>query len=260
MSFDAVAAGNPDWLNRLLVRKKEAEVGVAFHAAHAAQVPNAAWNNQPPGDFTGLRARRPTVLEGWRTDEANSTPTLDRLRAGAFTAMPADPWATPVKILLGDFLGHAGVIGRTAAGVQTHGVRVEVFSRDVVSTEFTLGQSSAATGWNAVGAAAGAGGHAVRYPSEWARSPEGAERAALEAAGVNVDLMGWWDSFAFSTQLDLRNVTPVADAVLPQGGDAVHYDPPAFLAWLNGKTWRSEWPKYRVVDPAGVPAQPRARP
>jgi hypothetical protein len=170
MSFDTVAAENPDWLNRLLARKKEAEVGVAFHRDHAAQVPSSAWNSRPPGDFRGLRARRPTVLESWASDEANYTPTLNRLRGGALTVMPIDPWCTPIEVLLGDYLGNAGVISRTAAGVQQSGIRVEIFSRDVVSTDFTLTQSSAATGWNATGAAAGAGGDDVRFPRVWGRT------------------------------------------------------------------------------------------
>ena len=34
----------------------------------------------------------------------------------------------------------------------------------------------------------------------------------------------------------------------------VHYDPLTFLPWLNNRTWRSEWPKYRATDPAGIPA------
>jgi len=258
MSFDSVAEGNPDWLNRLLVRKKETEVGVAFHTDHAAQVPNSAWNSQPPGNFTGLRARRPTVLEGWTTDEANYTPTLNRLRAGPLTVMPIDPWSTPIKVLLGDFLGNAGVISHTAAGVQQFGIRVEVFSRDLISSDFTLTAAPSPPGWSPSGAA-GASGRAVRYPSEWARTAEGAERTALEAASVNIDLVNWWDTFAFATQLDRTNITPIADAMLPMGGDAVHYDPPEFLAWLNRKTWQSEWPKYRVTDPAGVPAAPRPR-
>jgi hypothetical protein len=173
--------------------------------------------------------------------------------------MPIDPYCTPIKVLLGDYLGEAGVINRNAAGAQTHGIRVEIFSRDVISTDFTLTNSSAATGWNATGTAAGAGGHAVRYPSEWSRVPEDAERAALEAAGVDVPLVNWWDSLAAATRMDLTNVDVRGEMMLHNGGDAVHYDPPSFLAWLNGKTWRSEWPKYRVTDPAGVPAQPRAR-
>jgi hypothetical protein len=257
MSFDAVADGNPDWLNRLLVRKKEVEVGIAFHRDHAAQVGNAAWNSQPPGDFTGLRSRRPTVLESWTTDEANYTPTLTRLRNGDLTLMPIDPWCTPIKILLGDYLGNAGVISRTSAGVQTFGIRVEIFSRDVISTDFTLSQSSAATGWNATGTAAGSGGHAVRYPSEWARTPAGAEQTSLQEAGVDVELANWWSSFALGTQMDLTHVDPLTAAMLPASGDVVHYDPPSFLAWLNGKTWRSEWSKYRVAG--AVPAQPRSR-
>lgn len=258
MSFDSITTDNPDWLNRLLMRKKEADVGVTFHRDHAAQVPNATWNAQPPGDLLpGQRARRPTILEGWTADQTNYEPTLNRLRTGDFTLMPRDAFATPVKILLGDFLGVAGVINRTAAAVQTHGIRVEIFSPAVISTDFTLSASSAATRWNATGPAAGTGGHAVRYPSEWFGMPEGAERTALEAAGVNVDLLGWWDTFALVTQL---NPQLPADAVMPNAGDAIHYDPPAFMAWLNRRTWRSEWPKYGVADASGtIPAAPRPR-
>jgi len=245
MSFDAISTSNPDWLNRLLARKTEAHLGVEYHRQHAADIPAAKWEYRPPGNGPVIR---PTLLEAWTVDEANFQPTLDRLRRGEMTLMPRhDPFITPVRVLLGDFLGHSGIIRRTD-GTTEHGIRVEVFSRDVVSTDFLLTQSDATRCWDPV---AGTGEPpAVLYPSEWARTPEGAEKAALEAAGVNTDLVNWWG-----------RVAPVTfgDATLPSGGTVVHYDPPSFMTWITQRTWRSEWPKYRIADPAAIPAQPRPR-
>lgn len=52
-------------------------------------------------------------------------------------------------------------------------------------------------------------------------------------------------------------------AQLPADGVVWHYHPLGFMAWLNAITWRSEWPKYRVVDAAGaavpVPGRPPPR-
>ena len=67
--------------------------------------------------------------------------------------------------------------------------------------------------------------------------------------------MNWWREVELAT-LDPRLD---ADATLYPSGVVQHYDLLTFLPWLNGRTWRSEWPKYRVTDPAGVPARPRPR-
>ena len=118
MSFDAVADGNPDWLNRLLIRKKEAEVGIAFNRDHAALVPNSAWNNRRPAIHRPARAAadRARGLDDRRGElHADAEPPARR----DADADAVDPWSTPIRVLLGDFLGNAGVISRTAAGVQT---------------------------------------------------------------------------------------------------------------------------------------------
>jgi hypothetical protein len=260
MDFTAVADGNPDWLNRLLLRKKEADLGVAFHAAAHPQpgwtVPDTAWNNRPAGDDdAALRARalRPTVLEAWTADHDNYGPMLARLGRGEVMLAARDVWSTPIRVLLGDFLGVAGVTRRSGATTE-RGVRVEVFSTGVISPDFTLVTTDAARGWTVP---AGAGPFAVRYPSEWSRVPEGAEKTALQAAGVNVDLVPWWSSLQAATA-----VYPVYpdDGRLDGSGSVVHYDPDAFMAWLNRRTWHSEWPKYQVTDAGGgVPAAPRPR-
>jgi hypothetical protein len=64
MSFDAVDTSNPDWLNRVLARKKEAELRVAFSTSAAGRErvgAHADWCGaaHPPG---GRRRHRPRQL------------------------------------------------------------------------------------------------------------------------------------------------------------------------------------------------------
>jgi len=133
-------------------------------------------------------------------------------------------------------------------------VRVEVFSNILLSNiDFMLTDTSATGGGWAP--QVGTGDPAVRYPSEWARTPIGAEQSALQVAGVNTDLINWWPT----VQLATLNARFPTDAQLDQHGLVVHYDPLTFLPWLNRRTWRSEWPKYRATDPAGIPAAPQPR-
>jgi hypothetical protein len=73
---------------------------------------------------------------------------------------------------------------------------------------------------------------------------------------VDVSLMDW--IYSVETLTTVSQLYP-ADGRLPRAGGEVHYDPDAFMQWINKRTWRSEWPKYRAADPAGVPAQPRPR-
>jgi hypothetical protein len=258
MTFDRVDPANPDWLNRLLMRKKEADLGVAFRNANHQQpagwvVPNANWNGRPPGgDDAALRARalRPTISEGWTADARQLGRMVQGWNRGDLVLASTDPWSMPVKVLLGDFLGTAGVIVRTEE-TTLHGVRVEVFSRNVISPDFTLTTTDEQRGWAPVGATPSA----VRYPSEWERTPQALEKLWFEALGVeDTSLMAWFADLRAAT-----NSAPVYpdDGRLPDA-EIVHYDPDQFMAWINDKTWRSEWPKYRLPDP--LPAAPRLRP
>ncbi len=95
----------------------------------------------------------------------------------------------------------------------------------------------------------------MRYASEWARDPTAAELPGLQVAGVDTTLINWWST----VQLATLNARFPADARLDAHGMAVHDDVLTFLPWLNNRTWRSEWPKYRAVDAAGIPAAPRPR-
>ena len=166
-------------------------------------------------------------------------------------------WVSPIRVLLGDFLGIAGVISRTNAAT-THGVRVEVFSRNVISPDFDFSRS--ANRWDPPIIAPRMGGHALLYSSEWWDVPEGNEAAALQANGVDLSLLGWMNLVEGVTIFS--RLYP-EDGRLPRGFGEVHYDPDLFMPWLNNRTWHSEWPKYRLKDAAGAPlatpAQPRPR-
>jgi hypothetical protein len=160
---------------------------------------------------------------------------------------------TPIRILLGDYLGNAGVIFRAGATVR-RGVRVEILSNASMSAiDFMLADTTATT--NDFTPLIGTGAPAVRFRSGWARTPAGAELANLQAAGVPINLVNWWGT----VQLATLNPRFPADAHLAADGRIIHYDPLTFIPWLNAVTWRSEWPKYRAVDPAGIPVAPRPR-
>jgi hypothetical protein len=249
MSFDQVVEANPDWLNRLLARKKECELGVAFRASAAGNaIPAAKWNDAPPGS-----AARPSLHAGWTADNTALTRFLTSLRAGTVAVAPLDADTTPIRVLLGDYLANAGII-RRAGTVTQRGVRVEMFSSTLLSsTDFMLTDTTTTgRGWTPL---VGTGSPAVRYASEWARTPTGAELTALQAAGVDPRLVNWWADVQPAT-LNTRLPT---DAHLDERGVVIHYDPMTFLPWINQRTWRSEWPKYRATDPAGVPTAPRPR-
>jgi len=254
MSFDEVNSANPDWLNRLLIREKEAHLGVKFQSTPQTQpgwtVPQSAWDSSPPGT-----PMRPTVFEAWRSDDNNLTPTLKSLSNGDLTIMAGSAFWTRTQVLLGDFLGQAGVIRHDAGGTQ-YGLRVEVFSRGLVSSDFVLTESDAEHGWNPPAAVQRP---AVRYPTEWSRlqtDMSDSEKQGLQASGVVLDLLPQWETVQLATQLIERYPD---DARLPGQGWLVHYDPYTFMAWLNDLTWKSEWPKYQITDPAGVPQAPVQR-
>jgi hypothetical protein len=245
MSFDQVVPENPDWLNRVLIRKKECELGLLFRdSARGQAIPDWKWNNRPPGSVT-----RPTLLEGWREDNAALTTFLDQLRRGQVATAPHAANTMPLRILLGDYLGHAGNIG-----FGDHGIRVEVFATDAISTDFTRVDTLFTTNNWTPGTTVS--DPVLRYESEWARDPTGEEAHQMTLAGVgDVSLVNWWNDVTLPTLSPMLQ----QDAHLDRNGLVHHYDPLTFLPWLNQRTWRSEWPKYRVTDPAGIPARPRPR-
>ena len=257
MNFGAVADANPDWLNRMIVRFTEARLGVTFRASPPGQAILAAtWDNFPPGDIRGANPRT-SVDRTWTQDNDNYAPTLRRLERGDLTLMPAQREVTPVRVLLGDYVGDVGVIRRDAAGAH-FGVRVEIVSSDVISTDFTETVTDANRLWDPVAGPAGTR-HAVRYPSEWSADPTGAILAAMTAAGVtDTSLANWWDDVALVSSMHVN--WPDGSSI--SRGAIVHYDPYEFLPWLNARTWTSEWPKYRannLANPGAVPPTPIPR-
>jgi hypothetical protein len=256
IDFTAVNAANPEWLNRMLIRMKECELGVSFRASHVGQaIPDTTWDNVPRGTVRGVI--RNSIAEGWRMDADDYRPTLRRLANGELTPMPTDRQVTPVRVILGDYLGDAGVIRRDAAGAH-FGIRVEIVSNDVISTDFTETVTDAGRLWDPVAGPAGTR-HAVRYPSEWSQIPSGEMLASMTAAGVtNTSPATWWEAAALAT--GMHGAWPDGSS-LPTGA-VVHYDPYEFLPWLNARTWTSEWPKYRatnLANPGMVPPTPIPR-
>jgi hypothetical protein len=67
----------------------------------------------------------------------------------------------------------------------------------------------------------------------------------------------WWSDVVPDMNADLAADAP---SQLPANGVVWHYHPLGFMHWLNDITFRSEWPKYRVVDAAGAAAPVPARP
>jgi len=251
LDLTAVNTANPDWLNRVHVRWKESDLGLRFYndPTHHG-IPTAAWNQPLPG-----QAARPALVDSWRIDQAALTTFRTDLAAGRVAMAPFANQTTPIQIILGDYLGNDGVIANEN-GTQIRGIRVEVFSPQVLPG-FTL--TGAGASWT--GLPPGFTGTPVQqFPSEWARDLSDADKTGLTALGVDVTLVTWWPATAQAMALDPRIIA--ADR-LPVDGQVFHYQPFDFLRWINKITWNSEWPKYQVLDAAGhaqaAPAQPRSR-
>lgn len=241
-----VSANNPDWLNRVLIRKKECDLGVAFYGdATHHNIPGPAWNSPLPGSAT-----RPTLRESWDTDQRGLDEFLRALRNGdVAVGLPRDPVYHPIRILLGDFLGHAG-LREVRGGVATHGVRIEAFSRSLLPG---FSPDISHTSWPTMGLP---NLPAVFYQSEWARTPTAAEAAQLTENGFDPNTPLWWNDISLTTSW-LDHTLPVL-AQLPADGLVWHYRALDVARWLNGLTWRHERHKYRSATAAAM-AQPPSR-
>jgi hypothetical protein len=259
MMFDTVVPDNPDWLNRLLIRKKECDLAInnagALHPSLAAIPPGEFSRPAPPA------ANRPTSLELMRIDKDRLGTFLDELRRGDVATAPfrvslVDAFGpTPIKVVLGDFLGLAGTI-RVVGPIPVPGILVEVFSPGLIDPAFFT-EVKGKTSWDPP---VGVAHPAIPYISEWARKPSAAERMAMQGIGVNPDLVPWFDKVTIT---QLWNAQLSLSAILRTDGLVYHYSPLDFLRWINDVTWKSEWPKYKVVDAFGkdmqAPSKPRPR-
>jgi len=247
-----ISTSNPDWLNRVLKRLIECDAGLSMYGAAttpAALRDGIADSSRPPGTV-----HRPTILESWQTDQIELRAFVSRLRSGQVAiAPPRSMEATPIKVLLGDFLGDGGVV---VAGPGGHrGIRIEAFSRTLFSNDFV--PASGTAGWVPP---LGSGPHALYYQSEWATTPTPADVAILTGNQIDPALMSWWPEVAHATMTD-ASLPP--DSQMDVGGWAFHFQPSDILRWINDLTWRSEWLKYRVTDDQGndmsCPVRPRSR-
>jgi N-acetylmuramoyl-L-alanine amidase len=251
MTLATTSDSNPDWLNRLVMRKKECDRGIDFYDGDPqhGNIPAALWNNRPPGV-----PQRPTTLEGWRLDARVLGDFLAALGTGDVAVMPRTGVGVPVRILQGDYLGDSGAMGVNAAGTAQTGVRVEVFAPTFDAPGFSLIGSLA--GWNPLPTTP----QCVQYHSEWARLPNAPETLTFAGAGVTAAQLQWWPQVARAQALE---ASLVAGERLPPNGIVFHYRPLEFAAWINDVTWSSEWPKFKITDAAGNavarPARPRPR-
>ena len=114
LDLTAVNAANPDWLNRVHIRKKECDLGIDFYNQPAPQhhgIDDPAWNQPLPGQLA-----RPTLIDSWRIDQAALDPFLADLAAGRIAIAPFTTQCTPIRIILGDYLGTDGAVAKQGAG------------------------------------------------------------------------------------------------------------------------------------------------
>jgi hypothetical protein len=265
INLGEVFEANPTWLNRAVAMKKEYDLGLAFHTAHAT--PAVEWT-----PHVTRWQRRQTALDQALTD----------LASGRVARFPEGEDA--VRVALGDFIGVAGHLAANFSGLH-----LEIFSRDAINdtwfeqsdqsanamrayhdeqnlddvTEFinnhitapphSTGAAEVYRALPATQKASQVPNLALRSKSEWALDrtdfPDGTFAAAKQ-------LMWWRDV------VPKMNTALGADTAsqLPENGVVWHYHPLGFLSWLNNRTWRSEWPKYRAAGAAvPVPVHPPAR-
>ena len=169
MNFGEVSDHNPDWLNRVLIRMTECDLALP-PAVPGTLHPQL---NAIRADLTrspSMDGDRLTPLEAWQMDQTDYRRFLTQLASGQVAVAPFRSLLdatgpTPIRVILGDYLGVAGAI-RMQAGVPTFGVRVEVFSPELPNPFFTVVRGQ--NGWNVP---AGVTHPALYYQSEWRRKP-----------------------------------------------------------------------------------------
>jgi hypothetical protein len=237
-NYTQVTTDNPDWLNRLLMRLKESELAVAYKSAHPGDNANSAQYQGNPTQF----AYDQRFQQAWNRVPTSAGPrnsTGDEIQADAteyqriVTALQTSevvlfpleksPSITPVRVILGDFLGTCGTLPNNASGVQ-----VQIFSKDTLPV-------------------------ASQDPDQPGSGPVSTEAQALVWAS-----QPWWTDISAANR---NEATPDKD--LPTDGAVYSYPVTDFLDWINNITWQSEWRKYEVVDATGTavatPARPRTR-
>lgn len=149
---DPTPAANPSWLNRFIIRLRECELAVAFHNAPPAHVNVEAlrrgWDHPPSG--AGPRFATGQEIE---RDATACRGIANDLIAGRHALFPleANPAPTPVRVILGDFLGFPNRMAENQDGIQ-----IEIFSNerlDVPGAVLRACSSSTEDWWRAASAA-----------------------------------------------------------------------------------------------------------
>jgi hypothetical protein len=224
-NFTRITTDNPDWLNRMLIRLTECELAVSYKAAHPGDNPTSPQYNGNPTLFANDQrfqtawnfpptstGPRPTTGDNIQNDATEYRRIVNALQTGGYVLFPLESAAntTPVRVILGDFLGPCGTLSNNSTGIQ-----VQIFSKTLLI-------------------------------------PNSPQQALFWTS------QQWWADSSSPARLD---GTP--DKCPPGNGVVYSYPVTAFLDWINQITWKSEWPKYEVVDAAGAsvatPERPRTR-
>jgi hypothetical protein len=123
--LDQITAANPEWLNRVIIRAKECQLVADFWEA------NKSVETKPflrPGLGYMPLHRSPPLTTGEQIDldgDAYST-LLNGLASGTPRLFPLESGdATPVRTILGDFVGTPGDMKTGTSGIQ-----IEIFSKE----------------------------------------------------------------------------------------------------------------------------------
>jgi hypothetical protein len=235
IDFNQPSDHNPDWLNRILIRKKECELGIAFKntaEGSGQRFSNNRWSNRPPSR-TG-EPHNPTTHEAWVHDNHFLGTFLNNLENGE-VAIPftGNDYDQPINIILGDYIGDSGEIGNSR-----NGVRIEVFSPKFSPPEFEVyGTDESMDGWNPNLQP----NSSQYYVSEWNDSD-------------------WWQAVVFGQTVDQSILPEYAEDRISLNEPVYHFHPLEFMKWINQVTWKHEWPKFKVKDSDGNDSQRPPRP
>jgi hypothetical protein len=143
LTFDDVSPNNPDWLNRLIIRSFECSNAITFKKNHAGDVHlRSGWNHVPiPAAEGGRRLASGAQIE---RDADEYFLILDDLKLGQPALFPLENQLgpTPVRVILGDFLGFPGHM----PGNQD-GINISIFSRERLTALPVLAANQGVSIW-----------------------------------------------------------------------------------------------------------------
>jgi hypothetical protein len=140
-----IGTANPDWLNRAIMRQKETSLANQFRAAHPQTTPPNATATLVRNAFGHTPAREVAGTNTGEQINRDSTAydaLITGLRTGDSQVFPLeDHGVTPVRVILGDFLGLPATLSGTSLGIQ-----IEIFSKDKLDVPGAVQRVSSAMG------------------------------------------------------------------------------------------------------------------